>query len=100
MRCPSCKTKVSWKNRITDPRVKECYLCPSCQVISTPKHGLIFFVIFFLIAAPMIEFAVQYISEGLSKEILGTIVIVGWQLSRIISILLTVVIMIIIYFQL
>jgi hypothetical protein len=100
MKCPVCNSKLSWKNRTTNPRAKECYLCPSCQAISVPKHGVIFFVVFFLIAAPIIEFAVQYITEGLLQGLTGNIVIVGWQLPRILSVLITIGIMVGIYFRL
>lgn len=57
-------------------------------------------MVFFLIGAPIIEFAVRYITEGLLQGLAGNIVIVGWQLSRILSVLITIGVMVGIYLRL
>jgi len=76
------------------------YQCPSCQVISTPKHGLVFFVIFFVFGAPVIEFVIRLATEGLLHTTFEGIQIYGWQLPRVLSFVVTFIIMLLVFLKL
>ena len=100
MKCPSCNTKLTWQNLVKDNTAGTQYVCPSCQALSAPKHGLMFFIIAFLIGAPIIEFLIRLITESILHIAIGDVSVFGWELSRIVSIALTIAVMVIIYLKL
>jgi uncharacterized membrane protein len=100
MKCPSCNKKLAWNNLVESPNEASYYECPSCHAKSAPVHGLLFFVIFFLLAAPIIEFLVRLSTEALFHSFLSGTTFLGWELSRVISVAITAVVMIAVYFRL
>lgn len=100
MKCPSCNTKLTWQNLVKGHTTGNQYVCPSCQALSAPKHGLMFFIIVFLIGAPIIEFLMRLITESILHMAIGDVSVFGWELSRILSIAITITVMVIIYLKL
>lgn len=100
MKCPSCDTKLTWQNLVKENTTGNQYVCPSCQALSAPKHGMMFFIVVFLIGAPIIEFLIRLVTESILHVAIGDVSVFGWELSRILSIATTIAVMVLIYLKL
>ena len=101
MKCPSCNGKLSKVNISQDDGDREFYKCPSCGMVSVPKHGLLFFIILVLIGFPVIELILRLFIEPFLFWLLGDATVgSGWELARIISFLMTLIVTLMVFLKL
>lgn len=101
MKCPICKRKLTVEktsNKNINAELR--YDCSNCNKVFVHKFGLLFFMIFFLIGAPLIEMIVRLVTESFLYVYIGDVIVYGWELSRIISVIITFFIIVGIFFKL
>ena len=99
MRCPNCKQKLTYQDSVNKGAEGTVYHCKACGADSAYKHGIGFWLIFLFVLAPIIEFLIRTIIEITLQPMFGPIYLGDLEIYRAVSICVTVILMILIFFK-
>jgi len=100
VKCPSCKRKLSIKDEVQEGHARSGYECADCNKKFFFKYSFAFIFIFFLLGAPIIEIIIRLSTEPVIHMLFGDLELYGWEVGRVASIIITLIIMIFIFFKL